>query len=325
MYSSERLKGIDVFVCVADLGSFKAAAERLNLTGSAVSKSVARLEARLHTRLLARTTRRVALTEAGAAFYRTCTGVLAELEEAELALSPQDAEPRGRVRIDLPAAFGRLHGLPAILACVHEHALLMPHVTFSDRFVDPVEAGIDLFVRIGGPQSWPAAVGHHYLGSQRVVFCAAPAYLERHGEPGNELELERHSCIVYGLNDGMVGPWHFPTARPGHTERRIMPARMAVGDAEGQVAAVLAGHGIAQLPTWLIRRQLEDGSLVQVLAPLATDGLPIHLAWLKSRQAQPKVATLLTHLRQCLSGDGFEPPSLSSCGNASRSRANVSR
>lgn len=77
---------------------------------------------------------------------------------------------------------------------------------------------------------------------------------------------------------------------------------MAVGDAEGQVAAVLAGHGIAQLPTWLIRRQLEDGSLVQVLAPLATDGLPIHLAWLKSRQAQPKVATLLTHLRQCLSG-----------------------
>ena len=324
MFSSERLKGIDVFVCVADLGSFKAAAERLSLTGSAVSKSIARLEARLHTRLFERTTRRVALTEAGAAFYRTCTGVLAELEEAELALTTPDAEPRGRVRIDLPAAFGRLHGLPAILACVREHALLLPHITFSDRFVDPVEAGIDLFVRIGGPEVWPDAVGHQYLGSQRVVLCAAPTYLARHGEPQSERELVQHHCIVYGLNDGGVGPWHFPAERPGHTERRIMPARMAVGDAEGQVSAVLAGHGIAQLPTWLIRRQLHDGSLVQVLAPLATDGLPIHLAWLKSRQAQPKVATLLAHLAQCLSEDGFEPGRLAALPQPFSTAQNVS-
>lgn len=307
MFSSERLKGIDVFVCVADLGSFKAAAERLNLTGSAVSKSVARLEARLQARLFERTTRRVALTDAGTAFYRTCTGVLAELEEAELALSAQGSEPRGRVRIDLPAAFGRLHALPAILACVQAHALLMPHITFSDRFIDPVESAIDLFVRIGGPGAWPTGVAHHYLGSQRVVLCAAPAYLQQHGAPLHERDLAQHQCIVYGLNDGLVGPWHFPAAQPGHTERRIMPARMAVGDAEGQVSAVLAGHGIAQLPTWLIKRQLADGSLVEVLPQLATLGLPIHLAWLKSRAAQPKVNTLLTHLAQCLSGDGFDP------------------
>ncbi|NER62128.1 LysR family transcriptional regulator [Pseudomonas sp. MAFF212428] len=307
MFSSERLKGIDVFVCVADLGSFKAAAERLNLTGSAVSKSVARLEARLQARLFERTTRRVALTEAGRAFYRTCSGVLAELEEAELALNPQDSQPRGRVRIDLPAAFGRLHALPAILACVRVHGLLMPHITFSDRFVDPVESGIDLFVRIGGPQAWPTGVSHRYLGSQRVVLCAAPAYLEQHGTPLHARALEQHHCIVYGLNDGLVGPWHFPSAQPGHTERRTLPARMAVGDAEGQVSAVLAGYGIAQLPTWLIKRQLAEGSLVQVLPHLATQGLPIHLAWLTSRQAQPKVSTLLAHLGQSLSGDGFDP------------------
>ena len=112
MFSSERLKGIDVFVCVADSGSFRAAAERLNLTASAISKAIARLEGRLGVRLFQRTTRRLALTDAGAAFYRTCTGVLAELEEAELAMQPDNAEPQGRIRIDLPAAFGRLLALP---------------------------------------------------------------------------------------------------------------------------------------------------------------------------------------------------------------------
>jgi DNA-binding transcriptional LysR family regulator len=112
MFSSERLKGIDLFVCVADLGSFTAAAERLNLTGSAISKGIARLESRLQVRLFNRTTRRLSLTDAGETFYRTCTSVLGELEEAELAMQVENAEPRGRVRIDLPAAYGRLHALP---------------------------------------------------------------------------------------------------------------------------------------------------------------------------------------------------------------------
>ena len=176
MFSSERLKGIDVFVCVADLGSFKAAAERLHLSASAVSKSVARLEARVQARLFERTTRRMALTEAGSAFYRTCSGVLAELEEAELALNAQHGEPQGRVRIDLPAAFGRLHALPAILACVQAHGLLLPHITFSDRFVDPVESGIDLFVRIGGPPLWPArqAACRATLQPWRRGACGGP-------------------------------------------------------------------------------------------------------------------------------------------------------
>ena len=151
MFSSERLKGIDVFVCVADSGSFRAAAERLNLTASAISKAIARLENRLGVRVFQRSTRRLALTDAGAAFYRTCTGVLAELEEAELAMQADNAEPQGRIRIDLPAAFGRLQALPVILQCVQKHALLLPHISFSDRFIDPVEEGVDIVVRVGGP------------------------------------------------------------------------------------------------------------------------------------------------------------------------------
>ncbi|MGE8499739.1 MAG: LysR substrate-binding domain-containing protein [Pseudomonas sp.] len=300
MFSSERLKGIDAFVCVADTGSFKAAAERMNLTGSAISKSIARLESRLGMRLFHRTTRRLSLTDAGATFYRTCAGVLTELEEAEQAMQAESTEPRGRIRIDLPAAFGRLKALPVILQFVEAHELLLPHISFSDRFIDPVEEGVDIVVRVGGADVWPAALGHRYLGSERHIFCASPGYLRKHGEPKTAADLERHHCVAYGRADGTVSPWRFVGSRPGDVERRVMPARMVVGDGEAQVAAVVAGCGIAQLPTWLISRQLEEGTLVEVLPQLATEGLPITLLWIKRRQALPKVGALLEALTEGL-------------------------
>lgn len=296
MFSSERLKGIDVFVCVSDSGSFKAAAERMNLTASAVSKGIARLESRLQARLFNRTTRRLSLTDAGAAFYQTCTGVLAELEEAELSLQAENTEPRGRIRIDLPAAFGRLQALPVVLTFVQQHPQLQPHISFSDRFIDPVEEGVDIVVRVGGPDVWPAAWGHRYLGSERHVFCASPAYLKQHGEPKTDRDLEHHACVAYGRADGSVSPWRFAGSRPGEIELRVMRAQFIVGDGEGHVMTVLAGCGIAQLPTWLIKQQLADGTLVEVLPHLASEGLAINLVWPKSREALPKVRALLDAL-----------------------------
>ncbi|QRX82716.1 LysR family transcriptional regulator [Glaciimonas sp. PAMC28666] len=296
MYSSERLKGIDVFVCVADMGSFTAAAERMNLTSSAVSKGIARLEGRLQTRLFKRTTRRLSLTDAGREFYRTCTGVLADLEEAESTIHSENTEPRGRVRIDLPASYGRLYVLPVILKCIEKHPLLIPHITFSDRFIDPVQGDIDIVVRIGGSDVWPNTLGHRYLGKARNIFCASPSYLRKHGEPLNELDVEHHSCVVYGEGPGTVSPWYFSGMKVGHTERRVMSGRIAIGDGEGEVIAAVAGHGIAQLPTWLVKHELEKGTLVEVLSNLATDGLALNLVWLKSRQSLPKVSVLLEAL-----------------------------
>ncbi|MFJ7885793.1 LysR substrate-binding domain-containing protein [Pseudomonas sp. NPDC096917] len=296
MFSSERLKGIDVFVCVTDSGSFKAAAERMNLTASAVSKGIARLESRLQVRLFNRTTRRLSLTDAGAAFYQTCTGVLADLEEAELSLQAENTEPRGRIRIDLPAAFGRLQALPVVLTFVKQHPQLQPHISFSDRFIDPVEEGVDIVVRVGGPDVWPAAWGHRYVGSERHVFCASPAYLKQHGEPLTDRDLQHHACVAYGRADGTVSPWRFAGSRPGEIELRVMCAQFIVGDGEGHVMAVKAGCGIAQLPTWLIKQQLAEGTLVEVLPHLASEGLAINLVWPKSREALPKVRALLDAL-----------------------------
>lgn len=304
MFSSERLKGIDVFVCAADAGSFTAAAERMNLTSSAVSKGIARLESRLQTRLFNRTTRRLSLTEAGAEFYRTCTGVLADLEEAELSLHAQHGEPCGKVRVDLPASYGRLHVLPVILQFIADHPLLQPHVSFSDRFVDPVEEGIDIVVRIGGSDVWPAALGHRFLGCEQLIFCAAPSYVAKHGAPQQEADLELHSCVVYGRGDGGVNPWLFSGEQAGDRERRVLPGRLAVGDGESQVMAVLAGHGIAQLPLWLVQRELDAGTLLQVLPQLALEGSPMNLVWRKSRQTLPKVSALLETLANALTPSG---------------------
>lgn len=296
MFSSERLKGIDVFVCVADSGSFKGAAERMNLTASAVSKGIARLESRLGTRLFHRTTRSLSLTGAGIAFYRTCTGVLADLEEAELSLLAENTEPRGRIRIDIPGAFGRLQALPIILRFAQEHALLLPHISFSDRVIDPIEEDVDIVVRIGGSDVWPDTLGHRYLGSEWHIFCASPAYLSKHGTPLTDRDLEHHQCIAYGWADGTVSPWSFSGKHPGEIERRAIAAKFVMGDGEGLAIAVSAGCGIAQLPSWLIERQLEEGTLVEVLPQLATNGQAINLIWLKSRQALPKVSALLEAL-----------------------------
>lgn len=292
MIPSERLKGIETFVATADAGSFTAAAEQLHLTSSAVSKSVARLEDRLGTRLFERTTRRLALTDAGAAFYRTCVRVLVDLEEAEAVLAAQHSEPVGRLRLDAPATFGRLRVWPLLLQFSRQHPHLRPHVSLTDRFVDLLEEAIDVAVRIGGPDHWPSSVGHRYLGCERLIFCASPDYLARNGTPTSSAELSRHDAVLYGKADGTTGPWLI-AHDAGMIERRTMEGRIIVGNGEAQVTAVKAGCGIAQLATWLVCDEIARGELVQILPELTTDGLPLNLVWPIGRQLQPKVDAML--------------------------------
>ncbi|KGD92436.1 LysR family transcriptional regulator [Achromobacter sp. RTa] len=295
MIPSERLKGIEAFVCTADAGSFTAAAERLNLSASAVGKSVARLEARLNSRLFERSTRRLALTDAGRAFYGTCVRVLAELQDAEAVLAAQRREPSGRLRVDLPATFGRLKALPLLLRFARQHPRLRPHISFTDRFVDLAEEGIDVAVRIGGPDRWAPGLGHRYLGSERMVFCASPDYLARRGEPREASDLLQHDAVAYGRADGEPPAWRM--AQDGGPVR-LLPVEGAIvlDSAEAQVEAVAAGCGIAQLATWLAADALREGRLVEVLPRLAAEGLPLYLAWPLSRQLLPKVDAVLEML-----------------------------
>ncbi|WP_050577243.1 LysR family transcriptional regulator [Pseudomonas cremoricolorata] len=306
MQASERLKGLDVFVCVADRGSFAAAAEHLNLSASAVSKSIARLEARLGLRVFERTTRRLALTEAGAAYYQTCARLLADLQHSEQALHSDRCELRGPIRIDLPAAYGRLHVLPVILDWARRYPQVQPQISFSDRFVDLAEDGIDIAVRIGGSDVWPEALGRRFIGRQHFILCAAPAYLEAHGQPRTSAQLMQHACVIYGQANGLGSPWLISGDSPGEVERRNMPARLIVGDGEAMVAALLAGFGIAQVPTWLVRQHLESGALVEVLPQLALEGLAMNVLWLKKRESLARVDALLQVLTAALRTDGHQ-------------------
>ena len=310
MVPSERLKNIDAFVTTADAGSFTAAAQRLHLTNSAVGKAVARLETRLGTRLFERTTRRLTLTNAGTAFYQVCVRVLSELEAAEQVIAAERHEPSGRLRIDLPATFGRLKVMPLLLAYAAQYPAVKPHVSFTDRFVDMAEEGIDVAVRIGGEDAWPATLGHRLLGVEHLIFCASPGYLAKHGAPQTIQALDEHHAVTYARADGSSSPWLIASGVRA-AQRMAVQGRIVLGNAEAQVAAVLAGGGIAQLATWLVEAELREGRLVQVLPDWAVEGLPLHLVWQRSRELLPKVEVLLNCLGQGLAG--FESPGVASC------------
>lgn len=292
MHSSERLKGVEVFVAVARAGSFVRAAERLNLTGSAVGKAIARLEARLNARLFERTTRSLALTEAGTRFLAACSRVLSDLEEAEHALGGEGEALAGRLRIDLPVTFGRLVVLPLLTPFFQRHPRVQPVLSFTDRYVDVVDEGIDVAVRIGSPEAWPPSLGHRYLGQEQKVFVAAPGYLAAQGAPRTVDELAQHAAIMYRKADGGTSPWLIRRGQ-ARVEKTALDARIVAGNAEVQLELTLAGLGIAQLPTWLVGRHLADGSLAQVLPEAATPGLQMHVVWPMAKQDVPRVRQLV--------------------------------
>jgi DNA-binding transcriptional LysR family regulator len=191
----DALADIAVFVRVVERGSFTLAADELELSRAVVSKYVSRLEERLGARLLHRTTRRLALTEAGAALFEASRGALERIEEAEGAVAQLQSEPRGRLRVSAPMSFGILHLGPAMA----DFARLNPRVTLDvrldDRFVNLVEEGVDVAVRIGALTD--SSLVARKLASTRVLDCASPAYLAERGEPEAPEDLAAHNCLLY--------------------------------------------------------------------------------------------------------------------------------
>jgi len=191
----DRFQALTAFARVVETGSFARAAERLGVSVSSVSRLVADLEAHLDVRLLNRTTRRLSLTESGQAFFERCVQLLADLEEAEVAVTAASIVPRGTLRLTCSATFGARHLAPAIAAFAARHPQMRFDVELSERVVDLVEEGFDLAVRVGetGSQN---LVGRR-IGTTRLVCCAAPSYLARHGEPLEPGDLTRHTCLTY--------------------------------------------------------------------------------------------------------------------------------
>jgi len=288
----EPLSGIRTFVMAAKSGSFTAAANELGIGKSAVGKSIARLEERLRIKLFHRTTRRLVLTADGEAYFATCTNALAEIAAMEETLSSRSEIPSGRLRIDLPAAYGRAVILPMLLKMAQKYPGLQLTTTFSDHLIDPIEEAVDLLVRFGEVEDTHDLVARS-LGTQRLVVCASPGYLEAAGVPTSIESLGEHKCIV-GYRRGQPLAWSLIDAQ--HVVGRFTPPPThQMGDGEAIVAAALAGCGLCQLPASLVSDHIIKGLLTPVLEELATS-VNVNLIWPKTRHVLPKVRRVIDEL-----------------------------
>lgn len=287
------LGAIRAFVAVAQAGGFSSGAKAVGLTRSAAGKALVRLEERLGTRLLHRTTRSVALTADGQAFYERCRQILTDLEEAEAEMRQNSPEPRGLLRLTVPDSFGRQHVLPILSAYLTAWPALAAEVSITDRVADLVEEGYDLAVRCGGPLQDTRLIAR-VIARSHAVLCAAPAYLAHRGEPLAADDLLPHSRITLGDRNG-ARPW---LLTPPHRDTlRIADAgRLHLDSGEAVRQAALAGFGVAYLPAFLVGSDIAAGRLRALLADHGTEEVIVRALYPSRRHLSSKVRMLVDRL-----------------------------
>lgn len=289
----DHLAAMAVFARVVEDGSFTAAARALGLSKSAVSKQIGRLEDRLGVRLLNRTTRRLSLSEAGEAFYERCRRAVAEAEAAEAAVSRLAAAPRGALRVNAPMSFGLQHVVPALPEFLARYPELDVDLALNDRYVDLVEDGYDVGVRIGrlGDSSLIA----RRLARSRRVPLAALDYLRRRGRPLHPTDLRNHDCLTYAYQAERSGLWRF--RGPGGAVRVEVGGRLRANNGDALREAALAGLGIALLPTFIAGDDLRAGRLTALLQDWQEEGEgDVHAVYPAARNLSPKVRVFVDFL-----------------------------
>ena len=293
-----KLVGMGIFARVVEAKGFSAAARRLGVSKSVVSKEVAKLEKSLGARLLNRTTRQLSLTEIGAAFYDHCARIVQEAEEAALLVDRLHATPRGVLKCTAPVAFATLHiasALPEFLArCPDVHI----DMTVGDRFFDLAEEGYDVAIRIA--RDLPPNLVARKLAPINRVVCGTPAYFEKFGVPAVPQDLSRHNCLVY-THSNPDSLWRF---RSDDGDIAV-PVRgnLKLNDDEVIWQAVRGGAGISMLPTFTVGDDLKSGRLQAVLTPYVPAERNLYAVYLPNRHLSAKVRVFIDFLLE-----RFEPP-----------------
>lgn len=302
MHQPETFADLAVFVAVINAGSFTAAAVKLELSKSMVSKCVNRLEASLGARLLHRTTRRLRLTEAGSALYETSNNALTAIEDARLAVSNLQGTPRGVLKVSASQAFGTIV-LPAVVRqLVREHSGLSVELLLEDRHVDLVREGVDIALRITGEPPDSGMV-YRRLGPNRQVVCASPDYLEKHGVPKSPQELTFHECIAH-LQRATPRIWHFTTPTGGKTSVKIN-GRTTVTNALAVRACALQGLGIIELNSYIVGTDISAGRLVRLLDDYRPGELSLYAVFPQRRFLAPKVRVFIDALLACMTPEPY--------------------
>lgn len=291
----DRLAGMEVFARVVETGSFSEAARQLGLSKSAVSKQISALEDRLGVRLLNRTTRRLSVTEVGEGYYAWCRQITEQVHEAELSVSRLHAEPRGSLKINAPVSFGFLQLAPMIPEFLASYPDLDIDVTVNDRFVDVIDEGYDVVIRIG--KLADSSLVARRLGSAELVVCGAPSYLAAHGEPTGIDDLSRFNCMVYN-QAGPAVEWRFQGPDGPRTLRPKGNFRSNNGDILRHAA--IGGVGLARLPMFIVWQDLRSGTLKQVLGDYRDSAPGIYALYPHNRHLSAKVRAFVDFLARRL-------------------------
>jgi len=293
----DRVTGMQVFVRVVALGSLSAAARALGMSQTMATKHLAALEERLGTRLLHRTTRRLSLTEAGRTYLEAAERILADIEEADARISRETLEVRGTLRLNAPVSFGIREIAPLLPDLSRLYPDLTVDLGLNDRYVDLLEEGWDLVIRIGGMTD--SSMVARRLAPCSLVVCAAPSYLQRRGTPDTVADLTQHDCLGYTLSRSAgANRWLF--GKDGKTQISISgPLKANNGDA--LVAAAVAGQGIVYQPRFLVDREIRTGALVPLILDLPpTELAGIYAAYPTDRRPPAKVRAVIDFLAEHL-------------------------
>ena len=295
----DRVTGIALFIRVVETGSFSKAAVETGITQPTATKAVAAMEQRLGVRLLHRSTRGVTLTEVGALYYEKCKLIAREIEEADNLATLLQSKVGGHLRVSTSVAFGRRVVVPLVMHYMQQHPDITLNLTFDDRYVNLVEQGVDLAIRMG-PMA-DSTLGARYLGTNPWLMVAAPSYLQARGTPVSAADLSAHDCVVYSSVQG-DDRWSLRTPAG---QKLSVPVKgpLRSNNLSAVLAAARAGMGLAVLPWYVARESLADGAVV----PILTDhGLPeqeVHAVFPSPKLVPLKVTSFSTFLQQSLAGD----------------------
>lgn len=310
----DKLRDMAAFVGVVDAKTFTAAADRMDVSKSVLSRRLAALEERLGVRLLNRTTRRLGLTEAGRAYYDRCVRILAEVEDSEQAVSSLNAEPRGVIRLNAPVSFGVLHLAPAIAAFMDRFPLVDIDLVLNDRFVDLIDEGYDMAVRIGTLAD-SSLIARKLAVSRRVV-CASPAYLARRPAPVHPRDLADHACILY-RNPALNDQWSFRGADGEPVTVRVR-GRICVNNGDMMRDIAVAGQGLVLLPTFLVADWLNDRRLVPLMCDYRPDDDAVYAVYPHNRHLSTKVRAFVDFLARRFGPSPYWDAPLDAAGAANR-------
>ncbi|CAB3746102.1 LysR family transcriptional regulator [Paraburkholderia solisilvae] len=299
----DTLRNMKMFVEVAEAGSFTAAAQQLDTTTGYVSRSVSELEAHLRTRLLNRTTRRIALTEAGERYLVRCLSILESVTEAELEASEAHARPAGTLRVHAMSSIGQNYVVPAVAAFQERFPAVTVDLTLSQNVPDLLEDGYDVALRTS-PRPLPDSnyISHH-LGIVHSVLCASPAYLEVHGRPETAADLSHHMCLQVSVPIFPADRWTL-IGKDGQHEFLLPTTRFKVNLADAMAAALIEGMGIGALPALTVRSAFRNGTLVRVLPDYYLQDLNIYLVYASRQYLDAKIKAWVEFLKEWI-GDAL--------------------